>query len=99
MGAAKTALPIAGVWLALEPVDMRCGMWSDCNVWCSTRWGGAAYVFRSARDHRLKILVWDATAIHPSQEIATHIGNRPKNSKASVTKDRGFTLAQHQLHR
>lgn len=55
------------IWLAIEPVDMRCGIdglatrvqqslgRSPCD--------GAAYVFRNRRCSRLKVLVWDSTGV------------------------------------
>jgi transposase len=67
MGAPGVRLPSAGVWLALEPVDMRCGMERLSRLvqhaLGRTPCDGAAYVFRSARGHRLKLLVWDATGV------------------------------------
>lgn len=55
------------IWLAVEPVDMRCGMNSLTQLVQDSlgepACGGRAYGFTNRTHTRLKLLVWDGTGV------------------------------------
>lgn len=60
-------VPAAGVWVAVEPVDMRLGI-DGLSLRVQQSLGrapcdGSAYLFRNRRGNRLKLLVWDGTGV------------------------------------
>jgi transposase len=55
------------VWLAVEPVDMRCGI-DGLSLKVQQALGcspcdGTAYAFRNRRSNRIKLVVWDGTGV------------------------------------
>ena len=59
--------PIAQVWLAVEPVDMRLGADGLSRLIQQSLGGspgsGTAYAFRNRQSNRIKLLVWDGTGV------------------------------------
>jgi transposase len=68
---AHLAAPPTGIWLAIEPVDMRLGI-DGLSIRIQASLGrspcdGTAYAFTNRKRSRLKLLVWDGTGVWLSQ--------------------------------
>jgi len=79
-----------GVWLAVEPVDMRRGI-DGLSLLLQDSLGrapadGSAYAFRNRRGTRLKLLFWDGTGVWLAQRDActADVSSGPVPIKCSV---------------
>ncbi|WP_291992154.1 IS66 family insertion sequence element accessory protein TnpB [Candidatus Accumulibacter sp. ACC003] len=68
---APLSRPLAGVWLAIEPVDMRLGI-DGLSARLQNSLGrspcdGSAYAFTNRKRSRLKLLLWDGAGVWLSQ--------------------------------
>jgi transposase len=75
------------IYVATRPIDFRCGHDGLAakvqEMLCLDPFSGAAFVFRSKRADRIKILVWDRTGLvwcTSASKVASSFGQRSRTA-------------------